>query len=197
MFRLLPQNCYSCLINILQNNNSDLPLFISEDRFWWSKIKHDSAITLLKTYQSTKQALIRTRRGEIDNGEHDMHGFAKSLFWIMTNSILIVMNHQKSILFRRISYFSRQRSGPNSKIKKSADPIGGGGKSWSLNRNRISAYRHQYDTIIQRWNWGVWGVRKGEERGEMRSVVFAQLGLWRGIFRWGHRRFCFGPLEIR
>ena len=41
-----------------------------------------SAITLLKPGRSTKWAWIRTRRGEIDYGEHDRHGFVKSMFWI-------------------------------------------------------------------------------------------------------------------
>ena len=39
-----------------------------------------SAITVVKSYASTKRALIQTRRGEIDYGEHDRHGFAKSMF---------------------------------------------------------------------------------------------------------------------
>ena len=39
-----------------------------------------SAITVVKSYASTERALIQTRRGEIDYGEHDRHGFVKSMF---------------------------------------------------------------------------------------------------------------------
>ena len=39
-----------------------------------------SVITLLITYGPTQRALIQTRRGEIDYGEHDSHGFVKSPF---------------------------------------------------------------------------------------------------------------------
>ena len=39
-----------------------------------------------KTYKSTKRALIQTRRGEIDYGEHDRHGLVKSMFWKMTSN---------------------------------------------------------------------------------------------------------------
>ena len=45
-----------------------------------------SAITLLKTCKSTKRALIQTRRGEIDYGKHDRHGFAKSMVRKMTST---------------------------------------------------------------------------------------------------------------
>ena len=38
-----------------------------------------SAITLVKAYEQTEWALIHTRRGEIDYGEHDRHGFVKSM----------------------------------------------------------------------------------------------------------------------
>ena len=41
--------------------------------------KHDSAITLPKHGPSTQRALIRTRRGEIDYGEHDKHAFASQV----------------------------------------------------------------------------------------------------------------------
>ena len=39
-----------------------------------------SDITLLKTYEPTKRALIQTRRGETDYGEQYLHGFVKSRF---------------------------------------------------------------------------------------------------------------------
>ena len=51
---------------------------------WISDFWHESIITLLKTYEPTKRALIQTRRGETDYGEHDRHGFVKSMFWKMT-----------------------------------------------------------------------------------------------------------------
>ena len=39
-----------------------------------------SAITLLKTHEPTKRALIQTGRGEIDYGERNRHVFVKSMF---------------------------------------------------------------------------------------------------------------------
>ena len=43
-----------------------------------SKFKHDSAVILPKPYESSKWALIRTRRGEIEYGEQYLHGFTKT-----------------------------------------------------------------------------------------------------------------------
>ena len=45
-----------------------------------SDFSHESIITLSKTYESTKRGFIQTRRGEIDYGERDRHGFVKSTF---------------------------------------------------------------------------------------------------------------------
>ena len=37
-------------------------------------------MTLSTSYGPTQRALIQTRTGEIDYGEHDKHGFVKSTF---------------------------------------------------------------------------------------------------------------------
>ena len=44
-----------------------------------SKVKHDSAVSLPKPYESTKRALIRTRRGETDYVQQSLLGFKRNL----------------------------------------------------------------------------------------------------------------------
>ena len=50
-----------------------------------SVFSQESAVTLLKTYESTKRALIQTRRGEIEYGEQYLHGFTKTTFHKVTS----------------------------------------------------------------------------------------------------------------
>ena len=60
-------------------------------------------------YASTKRALIQTRRGEIDDGEHDRHGFAKSMFWNSKAWALKVSNIQRlSFLINEFNFFTWQ-----------------------------------------------------------------------------------------
>ena len=57
-----------------------------------------SAITLLKTYEPTKRALIQTRRGEIDYGEHDSRGFVKSTFLTRLPLVDELSTHRRVLL---------------------------------------------------------------------------------------------------
>ena len=53
---------------------------IIESSFENNDFWRESTIINVKTYKSTKRALIQTRRGETDYGEQYSHGFAKSTF---------------------------------------------------------------------------------------------------------------------
>ena len=57
-----------------------------------------STRTLLKTYESTKRALIQTRRGKIDYGEHDSHGFVKSTFLTRLPLSDVISTHGRVLL---------------------------------------------------------------------------------------------------
>ena len=56
---------------------------------------HDSAIIILKDIWTDRTGFnTNPKGGEIDYGEHDRHGFAKSMFWKYRSSVLRVPNIQ-------------------------------------------------------------------------------------------------------
>ena len=69
-----------------------------------------SAITLLKTYESTKRASIQTRREEIDYGEHDSHVSMKSMFCNMTLT-RILPNSLKNIWIDQTCFNTNPKGG--------------------------------------------------------------------------------------